>query len=120
MKENLTFENLPIAVSMLTKEVSELKKLLLDKNEKQPSLQPEKLLTIQEAAEFLNLTVPTIYSKVSKGELPVMKRGKKLHFSSVELMQYLKAGRKKSYSEIDSEAENYLKMKGGVNERTIK
>jgi len=70
--------------------------------------QPEQLSTIQEAAQFLNLTVPTIYSKVSKGELPVMKRSKRLYFSSTELMEYLKEGRKKSNAEIEQEAEAYL------------
>ncbi|MFC3881270.1 helix-turn-helix domain-containing protein [Algoriphagus namhaensis] len=70
--------------------------------------QPEHLLTIQEAAEFLNLTVPTIYSKVSKNELPVMKRSKRLYFSSIELIDYLKEGRKKSNAEIEQEAEAYL------------
>jgi excisionase family DNA binding protein len=70
--------------------------------------QPEQLLSIQEAAQFLNLTVPTIYSKVSKGELPVMKRSKRLYFSSTELMEYIKEGRKKSNAEIEQEAEAYL------------
>ena len=65
--------------------------------------QPEQLLTIQEAAQFLNLTVPTIYSKVSKGELPVMKRSKRLYFSRTELLDYLKEGRKKSNAEIEIE-----------------
>ncbi|WP_209399823.1 helix-turn-helix domain-containing protein [Pseudozobellia sp. WGM2] len=77
--------------------------------------QPEQLLTIQEAAQFLNLTVPTIYSKVSKGELPVMKRSKRLYFSSIELIEYLKEGRKKSNSEIEQEAEAHLsKNKKGL------
>ncbi|RXG21248.1 helix-turn-helix domain-containing protein [Leeuwenhoekiella marinoflava] len=75
------------------------------------AVQPEQLLTIQEAAQFLNLTVPTIYSKVSKGELPVMKRSKRLYFSSTELMQYLKEGRKKSNSEIEQEADKYFSNK---------
>ena len=70
--------------------------------------QPEQLLTVQEAAQFLNLTVATIYSKVSKSELPVMKRGKRLYFSSTELMEYIKEGRKKSNAEIEQEAEAYL------------
>jgi excisionase family DNA binding protein len=70
---------------------------------------PDKLLTIQAAAEFLSLAVPTIYSKVSKGELPVMKRSKRLYFSRIELMEYLKEGRKKTISEIEADAENYLK-----------
>ena len=75
---------------------------------KTPTEQPEQLLTVQEAAKFLNLTVPTIYSKVSKGELPVMKRSKRLYFSSTELMEYLKEGRKKSNAEIEQEAKAYL------------
>lgn len=79
------------------------------KHNKQENHPPtEQLLTIQEAAQFLNLTVPTIYSKVSKGELPVMKRSKRLYFSSTELMEYLKEGRKKSNAEIEQEAKAYL------------
>ena len=74
----------------------------------EPTNPPEQLLTVQQAAKFLNLTVPTIYSKVSKGELPVMKRSKRLYFSSTELMEYLKEGRKKSNAEIEAEAEAYL------------
>lgn len=73
--------------------------------------QPEQLLNVQEAAQFLNLTVPTIYSKVSKGELPVMKRTKRLYFSRTELLEYLKDGRKKSNAEIEQEAEAYLSNK---------
>jgi excisionase family DNA binding protein len=75
--------------------------------------QQEKLLTIQDAAKFLSLTVPTMYSKVSKGELPVMKRSKRLYFSQTELLDYLKAGRKKSNAEIEHEAEQYCKNKKG-------
>lgn len=108
MEQNLTFDQLPKAVTMLTKEVSELKRLLIEKQEQVPTEQSEQLLTVQEAAQFLNLTVPTIYSKVSKGELPVMKRSKRLYFSSTELMEYLKEGRKKSNAEIEQEAEAYL------------
>ena len=83
---------------------------------KAPTNQTEQLLTIQEAAEFLSLTVPTMYSKVSKGELPVMKRSKRLYFSRTELLEYLKAGRKKSNAEIEQEAEAYLlNKKKGLN-----
>lgn len=74
----------------------------------EPTTQTEKLLSIQEAAEFLNLTVPTMYSKVSKNEIPFMKRSKRLYFSSVQLMEYIKEGRKKSNAEIEAEAEAYL------------
>ncbi len=116
MEQVLTFEQLPKAVTMLTQQVSELKQLLLESRQPNTSIsQPEQLLNIQQAAEFLNLTVTTMYTKVSKGELPVMKRGKRLYFSQTELLEYLKTGRKKSNTEVQAEAANYLKKKGGYN-----
>jgi excisionase family DNA binding protein len=100
--------------------LSSIENLILDLKHKptkvEPTDQPEQLLTIQEAAQFLNLTVPTMYSKVSKGELPVMKRGKRLYFSRTELLEYIKGGRKKSNAEIEQEAKAYLlNNKKGLN-----
>ena len=108
--ENInSFDQLPQAMAMLIKEVDELKQLILQTAKQQETSLEEKLLTVTEAAKFLNLSVPTIYTKVSKNELPVMKRGKRLYFSNTELMQYLKEGRKLSNSEIATEAESYMK-----------
>jgi len=116
MEQHLTFDKLPEAVTMLTKEVSELKRLLIEKQEQTLTDQPEQFLTIDEVATLLHLTKPTIYSKVSKGELPVMKRGKRLYFSRTELLEYVKAGRKKSNAEIEQEAKAYLlNNKKGLN-----
>lgn len=116
MNQKITFDQLPKAVMMLIKEVSDLKSLLLEKRDQQASEIQEQPLTVPEAAKFLNLSVATIYSKVSKSELPVLKRGKRLYFSNTELMDYLKAGRKKSNREIDAEAETYLSnTKKGLN-----
>ena len=99
--------------------IEDLKTVIIDcvnsclRNNKQeskaPTDQPEQLLTIQEAATLLHLTVPTIYSKHSKGELPgVCKRGKRLYFSKQSLIEWVKEGRKKSNAEIEQEAEAYL------------
>lgn len=55
-------------------------------------------LTVNEAADLLHLKKPTVYSKVSRGELPVMKRGKRLYFSKQELLEYVQAGRKDASS----------------------
>lgn len=119
MENNLSFEQLPEAVTMLIKEVGELKNLLIEKQEKPSTEQTEQLLTVQQTAQFLNLSVPTIYSKVSKRELPCMKRGKRLYFSRTELMAYIKQGRKKSNAEIEAAAETYLSnnKKGLYNEK---
>ncbi|PKO95492.1 MAG: DNA-binding protein [Bacteroidetes bacterium HGW-Bacteroidetes-7] len=71
-------------------------------------------LKISQAANFLNLTVSTIYSKVSRRELPCMKRGKRLYFSREELSKYLQQGRKLTTAEITEDASLYLtKRKGG-------
>ena len=50
-----------------------------DKQSQQQSDLPDQLFTIEQAAEFLNLTKPTIYSLVSRSEIPVMKRSKRLY-----------------------------------------
>ena len=108
MEHVLSFDKLPEAVTKLTNEISELKRLFIEKQEQTTTQQTERLLTIQEASVFLSLAVPTIYSKVSKGELPFMKRSKRLYFSSSELIAYLKLGRKKSNAQLVADAENYL------------
>ena len=62
------------------------------------------LITIKQAAEFLSLSVPTIYSKVSKGELPFMKVSKRLYFSREDLTEYVKSGRKSTMQDDRSSA----------------
>jgi excisionase family DNA binding protein len=100
--EALTFDQLPQAVSMLSKEIQELKRLLIENNNQaHTDDKQEDFLTIEEAAKFLKLSVFTIYSNVSLGKLPVMKRGKRLYFSRTELLDYIKAGRKKSNADIE-------------------
>jgi len=116
MEQVLSFDKLPEAVAMLTKEVSELKRLLIEKQEQPPTEQPDQLLTIQEAAEFLNLSVPTLYTKVHNAEIPVYKKTKRLYFSKQELTDWIKAGRKKTNAEIEQEAKAYLlNNKKGLN-----
>ena len=111
MERTISFDQLPAAVNQLNEKLVNIERLLIQKQDQTSTKPPEKLLTVQEAAEFLNLTVPTIYSKVSKGELPYMKRGKRLYFSSTQLMEYIKEGSRKSNAEIEAEAEAYLSNK---------
>ena len=103
----LTFEQLPKAVKQIADTVNNIERLLLAKSE---TVQPEKadLFTIQQAAQFLTLSVPTIYGLVQRSEIPVNKRGKRLYFSKQELTDWIKAGRKKTIAEIDKEVETHL------------
>ena len=110
--EKVTWDNLPHSVTMLTKVVSELKTLLIKKQEQVKSEPSEQLLTIKEAASLLHLSVSTLYSKNSRGELPnVCKQGKRLYFSKQSLIDWVKEGRNKSSSEIEQEADAYLSNK---------
>ena len=104
--EPLTFEQLPQAVGLLHERLATIEQLLREKDT--PSQMPDELLTISGAAKFLNLSVPTLYGKVSRQEIPVNKQGKRLYFYKSELAEWIKAGRKKTASEIRQEAEQYI------------
>jgi excisionase family DNA binding protein len=97
--------------------LNDIETLLLDLKHKpeERGEQPEteELFTVQDAAKFLSLSVATIYTLISKQELPVMKRSKRCYFSKIELINYLKQGRKKTLAEISNETENYLNKKRG-------
>lgn len=103
------FEQIPSALNFVIEKINLIENLV---RESVPVENTEKILNIQEAADFLHLSVPTIYSKVSKGELPVMKRSKRLYFSRDELVNYLKQGRKKTIDEIEGQDLSELMGKG--------
>lgn len=80
------------------------------------SAQLEELLTAKQTAQLLDLSLATIYEKVSRNELPYMKRGNRLYFYKSELNEYLKEGRSMSREEIEAQAEAYLSNnKKGLN-----
>jgi excisionase family DNA binding protein len=67
-------------------------------NETPTEPEQDQLLTVPQAAEFLSLSIATIYGLVGRGELPVMKRSKRCYFSRLDLIEYLKVGRRKTVS----------------------
>jgi len=75
--------------------ISELRVIIHDVvtqclEQQQPTVKEEvKLMTIQDAAHFLHLSVPTLYSKVSRGELKAAKNGKRLYFTKKGLMEHV-------------------------------
>jgi excisionase family DNA binding protein len=107
---DLTFENLPKAVSLLFKKLDGIENLIRENNSNS-HLEEDKLLTVREAAIFTRLSVPTIYFLVSKSSLPVCKKGKRLYFSQAELLEWVKSGRKKTVSEIAAETDSYIRTK---------
>ena len=114
MTEKFTFDDLPMAVSQLTDKVNSIYSMLARHSMPQESPQTEdKLLSVREASTLLRLTVPTIYSKVSRGELPCMKQGNRLYFSLSEITAHLKSGKKRSAAELTAQAEEFCSRKEG-------
>lgn len=110
MDQELTFDKLPKAVTTLLNKVTRLEALLTKRQEQPPTEPPERKYDVQGAADFLGISPATVYTKVSRGELPVCKapKSKRLFFFENDLTDYLKSGRKKTNTEIKTEAEAYL------------
>ena len=72
-----------------------LKKILQDSslNKDENNGMPE-LLSITQAAEYLNLAKQTLYGFTSKGDIPYLKKGKKLYFKKAELTKWVTDGKK--------------------------
>jgi excisionase family DNA binding protein len=104
----ISFDSLPQAVQELNAKMDSIMMFL---QSAKPDVKQSDLLTIQEAASFLNLSKNTLYNKANKNELPYMKKGKRLYFSRVELMAYIKSGKISSIQEIQEQSNNYLSNK---------
>ena len=104
----ISFDSLPQVVSDLNDKIDSIMLLL---QSAKPDVKQSDLLTIQEAASFLDLSKHTLYNKVNKNELPYMKKGKRLYFSRAELMTYIKSGKIPSIEEIHEQTNNFLSKK---------
>jgi len=108
--EALKFEQLPNVVAILSKEIRELKALLLNKAETQP--QTNNPLTIKEVAVLTSLSVPTLYGYVQRNEIPYHKKGNRLYFFKSEIIDdWIKTGRQKTLNELEAETDEYLSNK---------
>jgi predicted DNA-binding transcriptional regulator AlpA len=114
----ITFELLPQAVTALTNEVREIKRLLLEKsNEPQP--EPDRWFDLNELVEYdpEKRTKPTFYGYIGQKVIPYHKRGKKLLFLKSEIDTWLMQGKRKTFAETASEADTYINEKGPSNGR---
>ena len=91
---NITFEQLPQAVSMLIEKVG----LLADKVEKVLGKTPQHqgegrtLLSLNEVAALLGKSASTIYAMTSDKRIPYHKRGNKLYFFEDEIIAWIEQG----------------------------
>lgn len=98
-KNNLTFDQLPNEVARQGELLGKIYDLLQELVGK-PNEPKEQFLSIEEASEYLGIAKATLYVKVSRREVPSIRRGKRLYFSSVDLTNYLKGGKRKTKDEL--------------------
>lgn len=99
---NITFENLPQAVSFLISKVTHLEQLY----KAPPPVEQNQWLSIDELCEYLpgKPAKATIYGKVHKREIPHKKEGKRLVFLKSDIDEWLNSKERKTISEIRLEA----------------
>jgi excisionase family DNA binding protein len=113
--QNITLETMPKAMGYLIEKVEALEKAWQEKNE-QPIIPSNRWMNIDELKDYLpdHPAKATIYGWASNRQIPYHKGGKKLRFLQSEIDEWLSAGKRKSESEMESEASEYLnKKKGG-------
>ena len=103
----ITFNELPRVVSQLAEKLNHIERLLLSQNESKQTAS-DKFLNIKEAADFIGLSVPTVYGLVHRLDIPHMKRNKRLYFSKQALTEWITSGHRKTKQEIESAALNSL------------
>jgi len=64
------------------------------------------ILDIDQAAEYIKLSVPSIYRLTGSDDLPFIRRGRKLLFSRKDLTAWLMEGRKPTLSTIIKNSRN--------------
>ena len=103
----MTFDFLPKAVTQLINKVDNLERLLMERaiSEKPKT---DTIFDIGEAADYCRLTKPTLYALVSQRSIPFSKKGKRLYFSELELIDWIKQGRRKTQTELAAEAQTYI------------
>lgn len=91
--DNITFEQLPQAVSLLIERVGQLADKVDEALGKSPQQDGRhKLLTLNEVAALLGKSSSTIYAMTSDKRIPYHKRGNKLYFFEDEIIGWIEHG----------------------------
>jgi excisionase family DNA binding protein len=62
-----------------------------------------------EMCDFLGIAQSTGYQRVSRGEIPHFKKGRRLYFRKSELLAWVESGRRKTTEDLNDIAEQYLR-----------
>ena len=68
----------------------------------------EDIMNSRETAQFLDIKLNTLYIKTHRGDLPFMKKGRKVYFSRKQLLEWMSEGRRSMSNDFIKQADSRL------------
>ena len=110
---NITFEDLPKAMSWMMDKLNKLDSKI-DSLNNIPQVRPaDQWMNLKELCEYLpsHPAEQTVYGWTSCHQIPFHKRGKRIMFLKSEIDAWLRDGRVKSEKDLENEAARFIKSK---------
>jgi len=105
--ETLKFDDLPNVIQGIDHRLSRIEDLL--KN--QPSQESDRMFTVPEVAEYLHLSVPSIYRHISQRSIPHKKipGQKRVYFIKSQIDFWINEHSRKTISELKDEVSDKMR-----------
>ena len=112
-EKNITFEDLPKAMSWLMDKLNELDSKIDGLNNQNQSVPTEQWMNLKELCDYIpsHPAEQTVYGWTSCHLIPFHKRGKRIMFLKSEIDEWLHAGKIKSDKNLEDEAAQFTKSK---------
>ena len=112
-EKNITFEDLPKAMTWMMNKLNELTSKVDSINNQSVQPQTDQWMNLKELCEYLpnHPAEQTVYGWTSCHQIPFHKRGKRIMFLKSEIDTWLHDGKIKSQKELEAEAALFLKSK---------
>ena len=112
-EKNITFEDLPKAMSWMMDKLNELDSKIDGLNTQSPSIPTEQWMNLKELCDYIpsHPAEQTVYGWTSCHQIPFHKRGKRIMFLKSEIDAWLRDGKVKSEKDLEDEAARFIKSK---------
>lgn len=112
-EKNITFEDMPKAMSWMMDKLNELDSKIDGLNNSPQTAPSEIWMNLKELREYLpsHPAEQTVYGWTSCHQIPFHKKGKRIMFLKSEIDDWLHDGKMKSQKELEHEAEKFIKSK---------
>ena len=112
-EKNITFEDMPKAMSWMMDKLNELDSKIDGLNNSPQTTPSEIWMNLKELREYLpsHPAEQTVYGWTSCHQIPFHKKGKRIMFLKSEIDDWLHDGKMKSQKELEHEAEKFIKSK---------